>query len=119
MTRATRNKKPRTLKVKVLHLHVTRTGRKVTLTAVNQADLIGDRLGFFGGSHKNGIMQDYIDITNFGDITGLWLPSIRHPEKTFVQRYTRVAYAESVFDQITRQLKALFVELDGIRLKRV
>lgn len=119
MTRATRNKKPRTLKVKVLHLHVTRTGRKVTLTAVNQADLIGDKLRFFGGSHKNDIMQDYIDITNSGDITGLWLPSIRQPEKTFVKRYTRVAYTESVFDQITEQLKALFVELDGIRLKRV
>lgn len=122
MTRATRNKKPRTLKVKVLHLHVTRTGRKVTLTAVNQADSIGDRLRFFGGSHKNDIMQDYIDIgglTNSGDIIGLWLPSILNPEKTFVKRYTKVAYAESVFDQITRQLKALFVELDGIRLKRV
>lgn len=114
--------KRRKLKVKVLHLHVTRTGRKVTLTAVNQADLIGDRLRFFGGSHESGIMQDYIDVdglTNSGDITRLWLPSIRHPEKTFSKSYTRKKYAESVFDQITRQLKALFVELDGIRLKRV
>lgn len=114
--------KRRKLKVKVLHLHVTRTGRKVTLTAVNQADLIGDRLRFFGGSHKNEIMQDYIDIaglTNSGDITGLWLPNIRYPEKTFVKSYTRVAYAELAFNEITRQLKALFVELDGIRLKRV
>jgi hypothetical protein len=94
----------------------------VTLTAVNQADLTGDRLRFFGGSHKNEIMQDYIDIaglTNSGDITGLWLPNILYPEKTFVKSYTRVAYAELAFNEITRQLKALFVELDNSSLKRV
>lgn len=114
--------KRRKLKVKVLHLHVTRTGRKVTLTAVNQADLTGDRLRFFGGSHENEILQDYIDIdglTSSGDSTGLWLPSIRHPEKTFSESYTGEKYAELAFNEITRQLKALFVELDGIRLKRV
>lgn len=114
--------KRRKLKVKVLHLHVTRTGRKVTLTAVSQADLTGDRLKFFGGSRSNEIAQDYIDIDGNDDsdhITGLWLPSIRHPEKTFVKSYTRVAYAELAFNEITRQLKALFVELDGLRLKRV
>ena len=114
--------KRRKLKVKVLHLHVTRTGRKVTLTAVNQADLVGDRLRFFGGSHKNDIMQDYIDIDGSDDsdhITGLWLPSIERPEKTFSKKYAKKQYAESVFDQITGQLKALFVELDGLRLKRV
>lgn len=114
--------KRRKLKVKVLHLHVTRTGRKVTLTAVSQADLTGDRLKFFGGSRSNEIAQDYIDIDGNDDsdhITGLWLPSTEQPEKTFSKKYAKKQYAESVFSEITRQLQALFVELDGIRLKRV
>ena len=114
--------KRRKLKVKVLHLHVTRTGRKVTLTAVKQADLVGDRLKFFGGSRSNEIAQDYIDIDGSDDsdhIMGLWLPSTEQPEKTFVKSYTKKQYAESVFDQITRQLQALYVELDETRLKRV
>lgn len=114
--------KRRKLKVKVLHLRVTRTGKDVELTAVKQADLVGDRLKFFGGSRSNEIAQDYIDIdglTNSGDITGLWLPSIRYPEKTFSKSYTRKKYAELAFNEITRQLKALFVKLDNSSLKRV
>jgi len=114
--------KRRKLKVKVLHLHVTRAGRKVTLTAVSQADLTGDRLRFFGGSRANEIAQDYIDIDGSDDsarFVGLWLPSIERPEKTFSKKYAKKQYAESVFSEITRQLQALYVELDGLRLKRV